>query len=139
MPSSVFPGELLIKDKNKALLEAKTGRDNLKLWYDGSQLDNRGTGVAVVWEKDGPRKNWQDQKVILGLNKEIFDAEMWGISKAFKDVEQKTRQVRQPWIINIFCDSRTIINNLRRCDIRVGQALKMQIYLKKKKANAART
>ena len=88
---------------------------------------------SIKIEKDGAKKEWQEQKVGLGLNKEIFDAEMWGISEAFKVAEQKTRQVRQPWIINIFCDSQTIINNLRSCDSGVGQALKMQIYQKAKK------
>lgn len=91
MPSSVFLGELFIEDKKKALLEAKAGRSNLRLWCNGSKLENRDTGAAVVWEKDGKKKEWQEQKVDLSLNKEIFDAEMWGISEVFKVVEQKTR------------------------------------------------
>ena len=103
---------------------------NLKLWCDGSKLDNRGTGAAVVWGKDNAQKEWQEQKVCMGLNKEILDAEMWGISEAFKVAEQRTRQIRQPWVISIFCDSQTIINNLRKCD---GQALKLRIYQKAKK------
>ena len=105
-----------IEDKNKAILEAKAGMANLKLWCDGSKLDDGGAGAAVVWKKDSAQKEWQEQKVGLGVNKEIFDAEMWGISEAFKVGEQKTRQIWQPWIINIFCDSQTIINNLRKCD-----------------------
>ncbi len=57
---------------------------------------------------------------------------MWDIFKAFKVTKQKTRYCGQPWIINIFCDPQTIINNLTRCNIGVGQALKMQIYRKAK-------
>ena len=83
------------------------------LWCDGSKLDSRGTGAAVVWKNEGTEKEWQEQKVGLGLNKEIFDAEMWGISEAVKVAEQKVRQVRELWVISIFCDSQTIINNLR--------------------------
>lgn len=44
---------------------------NLKLWCDGSKLDNGGTGAAVVWEKDNAQKEWQEQKVGLGLNRDI--------------------------------------------------------------------
>lgn len=96
MPSSAFPGKLTIDKKNKAILEAKAGRGNLKLWCDGFKLDNRDTGATVVWEKDDAKKERQEQKVGLGINKEIFDAEMWGISKTFKVAEQKTWQIWQP-------------------------------------------
>ncbi len=58
---------------------------------------------------------------------------MWGISEAFKIAEQKTREIRQPWVIGIFCDSQTAINHLKECDSAEGQALKMQIYQKAKK------
>lgn len=44
----VFLGELIIEDKNKAILEAKAGRSDLKLWCDGSKLENDGTEAAVV-------------------------------------------------------------------------------------------
>ena len=132
MPGLSFPGKLIIEDRKRAILEAKGGMAHLKLWCDGSKLD-KGTGAAVVWEKGGTTKEWQEKKVGLGLNKEIFDAEMWGISEAFKVAEQKTEKIRQPWVISIFCDSQTVINNLRECGSYVGQALKMQIYQKAKK------
>ena len=67
------------------------------------------------------------------MNKEIFDAEIWGISETFKVVEQKTEKIQQPWVISIFCDSQTVINNLRECGSYIIQALKMQIYQKSKK------
>ena len=104
----------------------------MKLWCDGSKLDKGGTGAAVVWE-DSISGKWQEQKVCLGLNKEIFDAEIWGISEAFKVAEEKTRQVQETWVINIFCDSQTTINNLRECNVYAGQALKLQIYQKAQK------
>lgn len=46
---------------------------------------------AVVWQIEDTSKEFQEQKVGLGLLKEIFDAEMWGISEAFKIAEHKTR------------------------------------------------
>ncbi len=58
---------------------------------------------------------------------------MWGISEALKIAEQKTQDIRQPWVISIFCDSQTVINHLKECDSAEGQELKMQIYQKAKK------
>lgn len=52
---------------------------HFKLWYDGSKLDKGATGAAVVWQIEDTNKELQEQKVGLGLLKEIFDAEMWGI------------------------------------------------------------
>ena len=52
---------------------------------------------------------------------------MWDISEAFKVAEKIIRQVQESWVINIFCDSQNIINNLRECNVGTGQALKLQI------------
>lgn len=65
---------------------------HLKLWYDGSKLDKGATGAAVVWQIEDTIQELQEQKVGLGLLKEIFDAEMWGISEAFKTAEHRTGQ-----------------------------------------------
>lgn len=100
-PSFVFTEKLIIEYKNKAILGAKAGSGNLKLWCEVSQLENEGTGAAIVQETDGAKKKWQEQKVGLGLIKEIFDAEMWDSSKALKVAERKTQNDQQPWIINI--------------------------------------
>ena len=127
-----FPGKLIIEDRNRAILEAEAGMAHLKLWCDGSKLD-KGTGAAVVWKKDGTYREWQEKKVGLGLNKEIFGVEVWSIFEVFKVVQQKTGQIRQPWVIDIICDSQTAFNNLRECRSCLGQALKMQIYQKAKK------
>lgn len=36
--------------------------------------------------------------------------------------------LQELWVINIFCYSQSIINNLRECNVNAGQALKLQIY-----------
>ena len=132
MPGLSFPGKLIIIDRKRAILEAKGRMAYLKLWCDRSKLDKE-TGAFVVWEKGSTTKKWQEKKVGLGLNKEIFDVEMWGIFEAFKFVEQKTEKIRQLWVISNFCDSQRVINNLRECGSYVGQTLKMQISQKAKK------
>lgn len=49
---------------------------NLRLWCNRSKPKNGGIEAGVVWEKDGTKEEWQEQKVGLDLNKEIFNAEM---------------------------------------------------------------
>lgn len=71
----VFLEELIIEDKNRTILKAKSGKTHLKLWYDGSKLDKSGTEAAVVWKNDMNQKK-QEKKLCLGLNKEIFDAKI---------------------------------------------------------------
>ena len=55
-----------------------------------------GTRATVIWEINGLKKEWQVRRVGLGLNKEIFDVEIRGISKALKVAERKPQQIRQP-------------------------------------------
>lgn len=88
----VFPGELIIEDRNRDIREAKYGEAHLKLWYDGSKLDKDGAGASVVW-KNYISQRWQERKLSLSVNKEIFDAEIWCISEVFKIAEKTSRQV----------------------------------------------
>ena len=131
MPVQFFPGKICIEERSKAIETAKKADDraNLSLWCDGSKLDQGEAGAAVVWKLDN---EWLTQKVTLGKNKEIFDAEMWGISEAVKIAEQKCLKAQQPLVISIFCDSQHAINRLKVLDCKAGQALKAQIYQKVK-------
>lgn len=129
-PILIFPGKLIIEGREKVIHEETTRGLDLKLWCDGSKLDTASTGAAVVWKSNCKSQEWQTVKVSLGHNKEIFDAEMWGISKAVKVAEQRTKEVQNILVIGIFCDSQTAINNLREDHNSGGQALKMQIYQK---------
>lgn len=108
----VFLEKLFIRDKNKAISKTKVEKSDFKLQCDRFELKNGGTGAAIVQKTDDLKKKQQKQKVCLSLNKEdIFDAEIWGISKAFQVAEQKIQQILQLQIFNIFCDSKANINN----------------------------
>ena len=48
MPSFIFLEKLIIKDKNKTLLEAIAEKSNLKLGCDRFKLENRGIRAAIV-------------------------------------------------------------------------------------------
>ncbi len=52
IPSSRFPRKLNIKNRNRAIFEARKGIANLKLRRDIFKLDNAKTGVEVGWKKD---------------------------------------------------------------------------------------
>ena len=127
IPAQYFPGKIFMEEKYKAIEKAKKDEANLSLWCDGSNLNQGGTGAVVVWKLDN---KWLMQKVTLGKNKEIFDAEMWGISEAVKIVEQSCLRAPQLSVISIFCDSQHAINKLKVMDCKAGQALKAQIYRK---------
>ena len=113
----------------RAIRKGTIGGPDLEHWCDGSKLEKGDTGAAVVWKSDCDGK-WQTVKVSLGQNKEIFDAEMWGISEAIKVAEQESKEVLHSLVISIFCDSQTAINNLREDRGSGGQAIKRQIYQK---------
>ena len=57
IPPQVFPEKVFIEDRNRAIQMAKKRLANLTLWCDGSKLEQRGTGAAVVW-----KRNRQDSK-----------------------------------------------------------------------------
>lgn len=82
----------------------------------------------MVYEKDVTKKEWQEQKVGLGLNETIFDVKIWVISEMFKVAKEKTWQIHQLYIISILCDSQTIIQIFETCYGGVGQELKIQIH-----------
>lgn len=86
----IFPGKLIIEGREQALREGTIRGPGLELWCDGSKLDTGGTGAAVVWKSNCDGGEWQTIKVSLGRNKEIFDAEMWGISEGGTEDQRST-------------------------------------------------
>ena len=54
-----------------AILIAKFTNANLKLLYNGFKLNKDGIKEAIIW-KNNINQKWQEQKLSLDLNKEIF-------------------------------------------------------------------
>ncbi len=75
IPVQSFPGKICIEEKCKTIEIAKKAGDqaDLTLWCNRSKLDQGETGAAIIWKLNN---EWLTQKVTLGKNKEIFDAEM---------------------------------------------------------------
>lgn len=79
--TATFSGKIVAEEKNQAIGRAKTETANFVLWCDGSKRDEGGAGAAVVWKENAINGRWPERRVSLGKNKEIIDAEMWGILK----------------------------------------------------------
>ena len=76
-----FPGRIIVQEPTTAILEAKKDESDLVLWSDGSKLQSGKVSIAVVW-KNTLFHGWKSCKMALGKNKEVLDAELWGISEA---------------------------------------------------------
>ena len=78
-----FLGKIIIQESKVAIKEAKEDTSDLILWSDGSKGEAGGAGAAVAW-KSCLSYGWNTCKISLGKNKEILDAELWGISEALR-------------------------------------------------------
>ena len=79
-------------------------------------------GAAAAWKRGS---TWQTCKTSLGKRKEIFDAELWGVSGALK-VALNTAGNQEA--ITIFLDSQAAIKKIRKSDGGAGQAVASQIH-----------
>lgn len=121
-----FPGKIVVQESKTAKDEAQKDRSDLALWLDGPKLESRGAGAAVELKSPASQR-WDVCKISLGENKEVLDAELWGISEALKialrvDISEKARRV------TVFSDSQAVIKPLQGSKSNVGQALKVQIH-----------
>ena len=67
----------------------------------------------------------------MGNNKEVLDAELWGVSEALGVALRKTTP-RKLYKVTVFSDSQTAIKKIQRSKTRPSQALKAQIVKKAK-------
>lgn len=81
-----FPGIVTIPndaiEAKKQALNHPDGMNELCFWTDGSKLENKRVGTGIAWKNSDGR--WRTKKVYLGSNKEVFDAELYGIDQALE-------------------------------------------------------
>ena len=121
-----FPGKIIIQEAKAAIWEAKNDTSCLALWSDGSKVESGGAGTAVVWRNPASHR-WEVYKTTLGENKEVLDAELWGISRALK-IALKETTPRKAGRITVYSDAQVAIKQLRETKSKAGQALRIQIY-----------
>ena len=117
-----YPGVIVISLTEQALEEAREPRLGLVLWSDGSRLEHGGVGAAAAWRQSS---TWQTCKTSLGKSKEIFDAELWGVSDALKVALDIARNQEA---VTIFLDSQAAIKKIRNANSGAGQAIASQIH-----------
>src|SRR4051812_7910203 len=86
---------------------------------DGSRLDSKVVGAAVVWNESG-KTEWRPKGTHLGTNKEVFDAELFALGTA-AEIITRSRTIKSK--ARVFSDSTTTLNRIRHNGIGPGQAL----------------
>ena len=104
----VFPGKLIIERRDEAICEASQGRPDLEYWCDGSKLDTGGTGAPVVWKTNRNSEEWQELKISLGQNKEIFDAKCGESPKLLRLQNRGPDRYNIPWPLVYFATLRQL-------------------------------
>ena len=113
-----FLGKIIIHEAKVAIKEAQEDRSDLTLWSDGSKGESGGAGAAVVW-KSFPSHGSNTCKISSGKNKEILDAELWGISEALK-IALKESILRRDRTITVFQILKRRLSNSK--DLKTMQA-----------------
>jgi ribonuclease HI len=116
-----FSGEICIANTATALKSAKTNKnDGLALWSDGSRLHHGGTGAEVVWKSNG---KWLTSWTHLGINKEIFDAELWRVLDAL-GIAITEAKPSEP--VTVYLDSQAAIKKKQYSIHQPGQAIALR-------------
>lgn len=73
--------------------------------------------MAIVWF-DKRLDKWQEKRRFLGINKDLFDAELWSISKVLVLGIRKTRNIK-PTMVTVFTNSQVAISKILDSKTRV--------------------
>jgi len=112
--------ELLQDEEEEAKAEAERARPGLTMFTDGSRLDNRATGYAVVWKRG---LTWTGVKGHMGSNQEAYDAECAALAHA---LEEATRRNTTPERVTIFTDAQAAIRRMASDEPGPGQQYALQ-------------
>jgi ribonuclease HI len=130
----VFPGEIHIHEAHRAEEEARRPQEGLALWSDGSRLESKAVGAGITW-KIG--RNWKEMAIPLGRNKEVFDAELYGIQQAIRVALKGGNSQKGPVVLDpgyskviVFSDSQAAIRRVKSDYPGAGQTIAKDIIAK---------
>ena len=108
----IFPGEIAIDSRAKAFEIASrpdggTWTREDTIWTDGSRLDSGKVGAVCAWETPS---GWTGRRFHLGTNKEVFDAEVYAIYQALRNLDQRQERDHR---YTIFVDSTAAIDRIQ--------------------------
>jgi ribonuclease HI len=119
---------LIIESRDKAERSAATSEEESTrcIWTDGSRDELGSVGAAAVWMQGN---QWAGLKFRLGRNKEVFDAELYGLLQATVTVRDEAAR----WIssgiskVIILSDSQAALHRIGHNGIGPGQMWAMAI------------
>jgi len=108
------------EEEEEAKADAERARPGLTMFTDGSRLDNRATGYAVVWKRG---LTWTGVKGHMDSNQEAYDAECAALAHA---LEEATRRNTTPERVTIFTDAQAAIRRMASDEPGPGQQYALQ-------------
>jgi ribonuclease HI len=113
-------------DAKEVAIETCKNWDDSASWpiySDGSRNEEGHVGAGVAWKQDG---GWRKRKVYLGRNKEVIDAELYGIAEAVKITRK--RSLRQGFRkATVFVDATAALHRIQNNEVGGGQGLARRI------------
>ena len=105
-----------------ALLTARGwGKRRGTLWTGGSRLDNGKVGSGGAVGGDG----WEGRIYYVGKNKEVYDAEVYAISRAWRTIDQREESGRRFIISSV---SASVVDRARSDSLGPGLQLAAAIH-----------
>jgi hypothetical protein len=133
-PRKGFPGTDPHRGAPQGRKKAYKPREGLVLWSDGSRLESKAVGAGIAWKLG---RNWKEKAIPLGRNKEVFDAELYGIQEAINIALKGGNPRRGPAVLNpgystvtVFSDSQAAIRRVKSDYTRAGQTIAKAIIAK---------
>ena len=120
--STNFPEQIKILPLEKVKETATESHPDLILWSDGSRLANGQIGAGVAWQ--GPQGNWLSREILLGIGKEVFDAELSGACNTLEIALRDNSQGP----VTVMLDSQAAITRLSHQEVGQGQHLALRAH-----------
>ena len=105
-----FGGRIVVEKKEEALRTAKGWSRPDMVCADESRQEDGAVGTACVWRSSGEEGGWTGRRFQLGINKEVFDAEVFPVWQALRALGQRNERDRE---YTIFVESTSDITRVR--------------------------
>jgi ribonuclease HI len=121
-------------DEEQAVREEEEwGRDEeaMRIWSDGSRDQTGRAGTGIAWKAENGE--WKERRIHLGQNKEVYDAELYGIAEAVSiahRIVKKTGHTR----IAVFSDAQAALKRIKDNSTGPGQWLALRTIERVKRA-----
>ena len=105
-----------------------------RVWSDGSRDLTGRTGTGVVWQTE--TGEWRERRIHLGTNKEVYDAELYGIAEGVSIAHREAIRAGNTRAV-IFSDAQESIRRTKDNTVGPGQWLALRTIDRVKDAQNA--